>query len=103
MKTSNEVEIAELAEVEECAGEKLFDKIDPRVLKGIEVEVKVALGKKRISVDELMKLSVGSVLELDTSSSQYLNLCVGEEVVAKGMLVVADGHYGLQIMEIAPH
>ncbi|MBB3063500.1 FliM/FliN family flagellar motor switch protein [Microbulbifer rhizosphaerae] len=100
MSESVEIEIAELPELKENAGNKLFEKLNPKILKGIEVEAKVEIGRSTISVEKLMSLASGSILEFDTPSAQELSLLVGGEVVAKGRLVIVKGYYGLQISEV---
>ncbi|WP_444896414.1 FliM/FliN family flagellar motor switch protein [Microbulbifer sp. ANSA003] len=97
--TDRTVEIVELPEVKEFSGEKIFETISPRFFKGITLEVKVELGSTIIALDRLMSLTVGSVLELDTPSNQNVCLKVGEEIFAKGRLVVVDGFYGVEVEE----
>ncbi|MEX2964320.1 FliM/FliN family flagellar motor switch protein [Microbulbifer sp. TYP-18] len=95
-----EVELVELEEATEKLGERIFKRLNPNILKGIEVEVKINIGSAKISVERLMTLSKGEIVQLDTPSSQKINLLVGSQVVAKGLLVVVNGHYGLQVSEV---
>ncbi|WP_299581646.1 FliM/FliN family flagellar motor C-terminal domain-containing protein [uncultured Microbulbifer sp.] len=100
MSFENEIDVLEPSEMNESNGKKLFEQINPKFLKGIEVEVKVELGNTSISFEKLATLSAGNIIQLDTPTDQYVNLTVADEVFAKGILVVVNGYYGVKIEEV---
>ncbi len=75
---------------------------DPKLdlLMEVELEVSLRFGERQMALREILDLSAGSVVELDQNVQDPVELLVGEKVVARGQVVVVDGNYGLQVMEI---
>jgi len=80
-------------------GEK-SDKIDPRVLGDVPVEVTVELGSTEMSLKELLELAEGSIVELNRLAGEPLDLKVGGQLVAQGEVVAVDDSYGLRITNV---
>jgi flagellar motor switch protein FliN/FliY len=74
----------------------------PRLESVYDVPVKVAavLGKKRVSMAELMSLEAGAVIELDRRVGEPIDLYVNDRLVARGELVLIDGVLGVTMTEI---
>jgi flagellar motor switch protein FliN/FliY len=53
-----------------------------------------------VPLKEVLKLTAGSVIELDRSLDDSVDVVVNDRVVARGELVVVDGNYGIRIQEI---
>jgi flagellar motor switch protein FliN/FliY len=70
-------------------------------LGSVKVHLAVRVGSARISVAEFLELKQGAVLALDTLVEQPLEVLVDEHVVARGMLVAVDDHFGVRITEAA--
>lgn len=66
----------------------------------VEVAVVVRFGKVEMTLNEVAQLSPGSVMELDRSPEQPVELLVNDRVFATGEVVVADGNYALRIERI---
>jgi flagellar motor switch protein FliN/FliY len=66
----------------------------------IPVDVVVELGRVRLTLRELATLSPDDVLELDQPAYRPLSLVVGDQVVARGELVMHNDTLSLQITEI---
>ncbi len=66
----------------------------------IPVDVVVELGRVRLTLRELAALGPDDILELDQPAYRPLNLVVGEQVVARGELVMHNDTLSLQITEI---
>lgn len=66
----------------------------------IQANAEVVIGTAKISVDELFRLSSGSVLELTESVNADVVLMVERKRVAKGRLVAVGEKFGLEITEI---
>jgi flagellar motor switch protein FliN/FliY len=45
-------------------------------------------------------MDIGSVIELDQLANEPLDVLVGEKIIAKGEVVIVDGNFGVQIVEI---
>ena len=66
----------------------------------IPVQVSTVLGKVRIPVSKLMTLEKGAVIELDNKVGEAIEIYVNRKLVARGDLVVSDGHLGVTLTEI---
>jgi flagellar motor switch protein FliN/FliY len=66
----------------------------------IPLEITVELGKARISIGDLLKLSQGSVVELDKMTNQPLEIFVNKKLMAQGEVVVVNDKFGIRLMHI---
>ena len=66
----------------------------------VEVAVVVRFGEQEMPLAEVAQLGPGSVVELDRSPEQPVELLVNDRVFATGEVVVADGNYALRIQKI---
>lgn len=67
----------------------------------IELPMVVLLARKRMRLEEVLRLIPGSVLEFDKPVTDPLDLLVNEQVIARGDTVKVGERFGLQIREIA--
>lgn len=70
------------------------------LLKDVQLEVKAELGKAPRQVRDILRLSVGTVIELDKEAGDPVDLLVNNKMIARGEVVEIDGHYGVRITEI---
>lgn len=66
----------------------------------IPVRLTAVLGKKRLSIAELMKLDAGSIIELDRRVGEAIDLYVNDRLIARGELVMVDGALGVTMTEV---
>ena len=66
----------------------------------IKVRVKVVAGKTTLTLRQLAELHQGSILELDHSIDDGVDIYVNDVLTAKGRPVVIDGELGITITEI---
>ncbi len=66
----------------------------------VEVSVVVRFGRVEMTLGEVAQLTPGSVVAMDRSADQPVELLVNDRVFATGEVVVADGNYALRIVEI---
>lgn len=66
----------------------------------VPLEITVELGKTRISIGDLLKLSQGSVVELDKSTEQPLEIFVNRKLMAQGEVVVVNEKFGIRLTNI---
>lgn len=71
-----------------------------RVL-GIELPLVVLLARKRMSLEEVLKLVPGTVLDFEKAVTEPLDLLVNDKVIARGDTVKVGERFGLQVREIA--
>lgn len=90
------VKLADLAPG--SVGEALPTNIAP--LMDITLRVSVVLGETRMLLGELLKLGVGSVVELDRAAGDPIDILVNERLYARGELVAVGESFGVRITEI---
>lgn len=70
------------------------------LLMDVELPVSVSFGRASVKLQEAMQLITGSLIELDRSVLDPVDLLVNNYVIARGEVVVVDGNYGVRIIEI---
>ena len=66
----------------------------------VQLPVRVRIGTKTILLKDVLKMDIGSIVELDQLVNSPLDVLVGDKVIAKGEVVIVDGNFGVQITEI---
>ncbi len=66
----------------------------------VPVNISAVLGRAHMSVAQLLKLSAGSVLELDRRVGEAIDIYVNNRLVARGEVVVVDERLGVTMTEI---
>lgn len=69
---------------------------------GIKVAVSGELGRAQVSIERLLTLGKGSVLELDRAIDSPIELVAQGIPLATGEVVVVDGHFAVRILEVYP-
>lgn len=69
-------------------------------LLSIQVPVIAVLAKKRMKLAEVLKLSVGSIVQLDKPADDLLELMVNDQRLGRGETVRIGENFGLQLVEI---
>jgi flagellar motor switch protein FliN/FliY len=77
-------------------------KIDQEVLQNISVTMSIEVGRAQIKIRDLMRLTQGSVVELDRIAGEPLDLLVNNTVVAQGEIVLVNDRYGVRLTRVAP-
>jgi flagellar motor switch protein FliN/FliY len=102
-------EVAASAAHEEQAEPSLEDfkptmpgNINPEVLQNIVVNLSIEVGRAQIKIKDLMRLTQGSVVELDRIAGEPLDLLVNNSVVAQGEIVLVNDRYGVRLTRVVP-
>ena len=66
----------------------------------LELPLSIALGRAMMPIREVLKVTTGSVIELDRNVGDNVELLVHGTVVARGEVVSVKGNYGVRIKEI---
>jgi flagellar motor switch protein FliN len=66
----------------------------------VEMNVTVRFGKTEIPLREAVNFGVGSMIELNRSVDEPVDLLVNNFLFARGEVVVIDGYYGVRVTEI---
>ncbi|ACJ76078.1 flagellar motor switch phosphatase FliY [Thermosipho africanus TCF52B] len=71
-----------------------------QALLDIPLNVVVELGKTKLTLKQVMELSVGSLIELDKLTGEPVDIIVNGKLIARGEVVVIDENFGVRITEI---
>ena len=74
------------------------DRLD--LLRGVEMEATAELGRTRMTVNDLLGLRSGAVIELDRVAGAPADLLVNGRLIARGEVVVVDENYGIRITQV---
>ena len=66
----------------------------------VEADLTVIIGRARRPIRELLEMRAGSVITLDRSPSDPVEVLANGTLVARGEMVVVDGALGVRITEI---
>jgi flagellar motor switch protein FliN len=83
--------------------EGMIDLAEPRslaLLHDVEMGVTAELGRRRMTVRDLLSLTPGAVIELDRAAGSPVDVLVNGHLIARGEVVVIDEEFGIRIAEI---
>jgi flagellar motor switch protein FliN/FliY len=70
------------------------------VLLDIPVNLTVELGACHLPMQEVLRLGVGSVVQLEKASDAPVDLFINRKLFARGEVVVMEDHFGIKVTEI---
>ena len=70
------------------------------LLRDVELNVKIELGRSRMLVEDVLKLTEGSVVELDKLAGDPVDVFVNERLVARGEVLVLNDNFCVRVNEI---
>lgn len=66
----------------------------------IPLHVTVELGRSSMIIDKMLQLTQGSVVELDKSAGETVDIYVNQKLLGKGEVIVVNDRFGVRITEI---
>lgn len=66
----------------------------------VPVTVSAVLGKSGMEVSQLLKLSKGTIVELDRKIGEAIDIYVNDRLVARGEVVLVEDRLGVTMTEI---
>ena len=93
---------AELKELQagNSAAERPLANVNLDMILDVSVAVSIEGGRARISINELVKLSQGAIIELDRMAGEPLDVLVNGTLVARGEIVVVKEKFGIMLTEV---
>ena len=76
--------------------------INAEELQNISVTLSIEVGRAQIKIKDLMRLTQGSVVELDRVAGEPLDLLINNTVVAQGEVVLVNERYGIRLTRVVP-
>ena len=77
--------------------------VDPRridLLRDVIMGVSVELGRTRLTVQEILGLTPGSIVELDRAAGAPVDVLVNGTLIAHGEVVVVDEEFAVRISDV---
>ena len=66
----------------------------------VPVKLSAELGSCKMTMQELLDLDLGTVVQLDKPANANVDVYVNQKLVARGEVVVAEENFGIRIKEI---
>jgi flagellar motor switch protein FliN len=66
----------------------------------VELPVCVSFGRAHLQLKDLIKLTTGSIVELNRTVTEPVEIIVNNCVIARGEVVVVEGNFGVRINEV---
>ena len=70
------------------------------LLLDVDLPVSISFGKAELPMRDVLKLTTGSIVELNRAITDPVEVLVNHCLIARGEVVVVDGNYGVRIQEI---
>jgi flagellar motor switch protein FliN len=114
MANNDEVDLPDLAGAGESAGDKTallktegaqdveakHSSGDLEAVFDVPVTVSAVLGRSGMEVSQLLKLSKGTIVELDRKVGEAIDIYVNDRLVARGEVVLVEDRLGVTMTEI---
>lgn len=102
VKTWDDLKQQHIADVSVSHDEQ-FDlgNLNVELIKDIPVQVRAILGRTRMSIESILKLGPGHIMELDSLDGEPIDVYANETLIAKGEVVVVGDQFGIRITEIS--
>ena len=66
----------------------------------MNVPIIVRIAKKKMKIGEVMKLNIGTVMQFEQDTYQYIDLMVNNEIIGLGQPVKISENFGLKITQL---
>jgi flagellar motor switch protein FliN/FliY len=76
------------------------EQFDLSLLMDVPLQVTVELGRARITIENLLKLNQGSILELNQVIGEPLAILVNNKLMAHGEAVVVKEKFAIRIVDV---
>lgn len=70
------------------------------LLLDVELPVSVSFGRAQLPLRDVVKLTTGSIVELNRTIGEPVEVIVNNCVIARGEVVVVEGNYGVRIHQV---
>lgn len=71
-----------------------------KLILDIPLKMSVLLGRSRRNIGDVLKLSKGSIVELDRLENEPVDILVNDTLIARGEVVVVREYFGVRITDI---
>ncbi len=87
-------------ETEKAKSSGSADQVDLSLLMDVPLQVTVELGRARLTIENLLRLNQGSVVELNQVIGEPLAILVNNKLMAHGEAVVVKEKFAVRIVDV---
>lgn len=95
-----DVQSAQFGDLSTSSGGAPGEKQNVSMLLDVDLEIRVEIDRKQILVSDLLKIGKGSIIELEKSAGEPLDVYVNGRKFAEGEVVVVDDKFGIRITQL---
>lgn len=88
------------ASVDNSVARSGAEKVDLSLLMDVPLQVTVELGRTRMTIENLLKLNQGSVVELNQVIGEPLDILVNNKLMAHGEAVVVKDKFAIRVLDV---
>lgn len=97
--SEEEIDVGQPPEASASQGEPVLKEIMD-LAPDIPVQVVAVMGRKSVTVKDLLALRMGQVVELDKVPGETVDLVANGKLIGKGELVEVDGKLGIRVLKL---
>jgi flagellar motor switch protein FliN/FliY len=79
---------------------KNSEEVNLRAVYDVPLQISAVLGRAKMKINQIVKLSRGSVIELDRKVGDSVDIFVNDRIVAKGEIVLVDNKIAVTLTEL---
>ncbi len=68
-------------------------------IQDVPLEISVDLDRRMLKISEILDLQAGSIIELNRSAGENIDIYVGKKLVASGEIVIIEHNMGVRITD----
>lgn len=99
-KKEEEVSAPTFETIKRPAREKAEDSETIELLMDVELELTAELGSTELPLKNILDFTKGSIVKLDSYTSNPVDLLVNGKVIAKGEVVIIEDNFGLRVTDV---
>lgn len=95
-----QVDPAPITQLDDDAAPRSGNDLDLDMILNIPVTMSMEIGRTKININNLLKLSQGSVVELDRLAGEPMDVLVNDTLIAHGEVVVVNDKFGIRLTDV---
>jgi len=95
-----EAQKAEIDNLEDGVIAENDEEVNLDLILDVPVTIAMEIGRTNISIRNLLKLSQGSVIELDRMAGEAMDVLVNGTLIAHGEVVVVNEKFGIRLTDV---
>ncbi len=100
MNANAQAQPAEFKDLTEDGADKAPRDVNLEVILDVPVTLSMEVGRTRIPIRSFLQLNQGSVVELDRTAGEPLDVYVNGTLVAHGEVVVVNERFGIRLTDV---